>query len=169
MSGVFAPDSDGYADVPLLEGEHIILAQTASVDGKSIWGGQLVLTNQRLLFRPLDMKATEKLLSDGIDLFLPNNLAVLGNVVSKGLDYSSAYQDGLTGAVETTSITGVTAGRDAGLLHPPSLVISMSNGAQTTIGILKSKFTPNISPANNQARDEMIALIQQHRAAGGLT
>lgn len=167
MSGIFAPKSDGYASIPMLDGEQVIRAQTASVDGKSIWGGQLVVTNQRVLFRPLDMKATTKLLNDGIE-FLPDNLAVFGKVVAKGLDYSSAYQDGLTGAVPTSDIVGVDVGDGAGLFHPPSLILSMSTGAQTKVGILASKFSPNISPANAKARDEMIALIRQQLVAGGL-
>jgi hypothetical protein len=167
MSGIFAHKSDGYADVPLLEGEQIIRRQTASVDGKSIWGGQLVLTNQRLLFRPLDMKGTTKLINDGIE-FLPDNLGVLGKVVSKALDYTTAYQDGLPGAVPTSAIASVKAGRNGGLLQPPSLVLTMDNGTRVEIGILKSKFTPNIARSNRVARDEMVQLIKAQMAAGGL-
>jgi hypothetical protein len=167
MSGIFAPKSDGYADVPLLEGEQIIRQQASSVDGKSIWGGQLVLTNQRLLFRPVDMKGTTKLINDGIE-FLPDNLAVLGKVVSKALDYTTAYQDGLPGAVPTTAIGSVGIGRNGGLFHPPSLVLTLDTGNRVEFGILKSKFTPNIAPSNRVARDEMVQLIKAQMAAGGL-
>lgn len=167
MSGIFGPKSDGYVDVPLLEGEQIIRQQTASVDGKSIWGGQLIVTNQRVLFRPLDMKGTTKLINDGIG-FLPDNLGVLGKVVSKALDYTTAYQDGLQGAAPTAAIAGVRVGGNGGLFHPPSLVLTMDTGTQVEIGILKSRLTPNFSTANRLARDELILLISAQRAAGGL-
>ncbi len=167
MSGIFAPRSDGYAPLPLLAGEQIVREQTASVDGKSVWGGLLVLTNQRLLFRPINVKGMDKLIKDGID-FLPESYGVLGKVVGKALDYVEVYQDGTAGAVDVAAIASVTSGKNAGPFHPPSLVVSMTDGAQTEVGILKSKMTPNISPSNNVARDEMIALIQQQLVDGGL-
>ncbi len=154
-------------EVPLLEGEALTRTQTASVDGKSIWGGQLVLTNQRLLFQPLDMKVTTKLLNDGIE-FLPGNLAVFGEVVSKALDYTTGYQGGLTGTVPTTSIVSVGSGKGPGLLHPPSLVLTLDSGTRVEIGILTGRFSPNISSGNAAARDEMIQLIRAQLASGGL-
>lgn len=168
MSGPFAPKAGDYAQVPLLEGERRIREQVATIDGNSLWGGQLVLTDQRLLFQPLDVKAATKLLSNGID-FMPANLAVLGKVVSKALDYTTAYQDGLEGAVPTTAITSVDPGRGPALFHPPSLVLTMDNGNTVEFGILRSKLTPNISPTNTTARDEMVALIRAQLALGGLT
>ena len=167
MSGIFAPKPDGYVDVPLLEGEEIVRRQAASVDGKSIWGGQLVLTNQRLLFGPLDMRGARKLINDGVE-FLPDGLGVLGKVVSKALDYTTAYQDGLAGAVPTTAIASVGPGQNRGLFHPPSLLLTMDNGTRVEIGILESKFTPNIALSNRVARDEMVQLIAAQLAAGEL-
>ncbi|HEU4568933.1 MAG TPA: hypothetical protein VFR99_12930 [Marmoricola sp.] len=167
MSGIFAPKSDGYVEVPLLEGEHMIRQQTASVDGKSIWGGQLVLTDQRLLFRPLSVKGATKLINDGID-FLPDDLGVLGKLVSKALDYSTAYGEGKAGAVATRSIQQVAAGRNAGLFHPPSLVLTLEDGTRVELGILRSRGSANADPRNNAVRDEWLGLIRQHLSPDGL-
>lgn len=160
MTGIFAPKPDGYLDVPLLDGEQMIRQQTASylVDGKAVWGGQLVLTSQRLLFRPLDLNGLSKMAQDGVDL-LPGDLAVFGKVVDKVLDYTTAYGNAKAGAVETSLITSVRAGRDAALLHPPSLVLTMSDGRELEIGILHSIHSPNFLPVNNADRDEMVTAI----------
>lgn len=167
MSGIFAPKPDGYVNVPLLEGEQVIRRATASVDGKSVWGGHLILTNQRLLFRPLDMKGTTKLINDGIEV-LPDGLGVLGKVVSKALDYATAYQDGLQGAVPNTAIAGVEPGEDPGLFHPPSLVLTLDIGTRIEIGILRSKLTPNLWSSNRVARDEIVQLIRNQLSVGGV-
>jgi hypothetical protein len=55
----------------------MIRQQAASVDEKSIWGGQQILTNKRLLFRPLSARAATRLIGDVID-FLPDDPGVLG-------------------------------------------------------------------------------------------
>jgi hypothetical protein len=164
-TGIFAPRPDGYIEVPLLDGERLIRQQTASylVNGKAIWGGQLVLTSQRLLFRPLDLNGLSKIAKDGIEL-LPDDLAVFGKVVDKVLDYSTAYGNQKAGAVATSLITSVRPGRNAGLLHPPSLVLTMSDGRQLEIGILHSLTSMNPLPINNVARDETVAAISAQLA-----
>ena len=55
-------------------------------------------------------------------------------------------------------------GRNAGLMHPPTLVLSFDDGRTLEIGLLKSIGTPNISRANNTVRDEMILAISQQLA-----
>jgi hypothetical protein len=120
----------------------------------------LVVTNQRVLFRPLDVGAAQKMIKEGVR-FLPDELAVLGKVVNKVFDYTVAYGEGLAGGIETSKITGVRPGRNAGLLHPPTLVLSFGNGRTLEIGVLKSIGTPNISPANNLARNELVHGINQ--------
>ena len=160
---------DGYIEVPLLEGEQMVRQQTASylVYGKPIWGGQLALTSQRVLFRPLDGSATSKMIKDGID-FLPDGLAVLGKVADKVFDYSVVYDAGSVGAITTQLITGVRGGMDAGVLHPPSLALTLVDGRTIEIGILKSLGSLNIWHANNTARDEMVASISAQLIANGL-
>lgn len=158
MSGIFRTPSDGYADVPLLAGEQVIRRQTASVGAPSMWGGQLVVTNQRILFRPVDVKGLAELLTEGVSL-LPDGLADLGKLVPKVLDYASAYQDGLAGALPTASITGVRAGRDPQMTAPPSLILGLDTGSTVELGILTSIRTPSIWPGNRTARDDTIELI----------
>jgi len=169
MTGIFGPKPTGYVAIPLLAGEQIVRQQPASylVNGKAMWGGQLVLTNQRLLFQPLDMGAVTKLISEGID-FLPDNLAILGKVVSKALDYTSTYQGKLTSAINSSSIVGVVAGMNASLGHPPSLILTFDNGRRLELGILNSIKSPNFLPANNAARDAMVAAIRAQETVSTL-
>ncbi|NEA36926.1 hypothetical protein [Streptomyces sp. SID13031] len=138
----------------------MIRQQVASymVNGKAMWGGQFALTNQRLLFRPLDTSGVAKMIKDGVE-FLPGDLAILGKVVDKALDYSTAYGDSLAGAINTSEIVGVIRGRNAALSHPPSLVLEFADGRRLEIGVLKSIGSPNFLPSNNSARDEMIEAI----------
>jgi hypothetical protein len=160
---------DGYIDVPLLADEQMVHQQTASylVYKKPIWGGQLALTNQRVLFRPLDPTATSKMIKDGI-AFLPDDLAVLGQVVDRVLDYSTAYGEDTVAAIEAFAISGVGGGMDASLLHPPSLVLTLVGGRTIEIGVLKSLGSANFWHANNTARDEMVAAISDQLVANGV-
>jgi hypothetical protein len=80
------------------------------------------------------------------------------------LDYTVAYGERLAGGIETSRIAGVRNGRNAGLMHPPTLVLSFDDGRTLEIGLLKSIGTPNISRANNTVRDEMILAISQQLA-----
>lgn len=159
MSGIFH-SSGGYVDVPMLEGERIVhqTAATFLIGDTSMWPGKLVLTNQRLLFKPVSLKAISDILKEGIE-FLPGNLAVLGKVVDKVLDYSTAYGDSKAGAVKTSTITGVRPGNNAALIHPPSLILAFGDGRSLAIGIVQALWCPHIWPGNNRARDEMVAAI----------
>ena len=123
-----------------------------------------MLTSQRLLFRPLDLAGVTKLAENGIDL-LPDNLAVLGKIVDKILDYSKAYADGKAGAINTAAIISVRAGREKGLFNPPSLVVATSSGRNVEIGVLASIKSPNPSPKNTAARDAMVQAINEQLQA----
>lgn len=166
MSGIFKAPSDGYVDVPLLSGEQVLRRQTAAYlkGGKSIWGGQLIVTNQRILFRPLDVGAAASMIKDGID-FLPGNLADLGKVVSKTLDYTTAYGERLAGAVGIAEIVSASRGQNASLTKPASLVLRFADGRALEIGVLKGKGYPTFWPANHTVRDEVVSLISHQLAA----
>ncbi len=145
----------------MLEGERILKSCVAAclVRGMPSWGGQLVLTDQRILFRPLDVSAAANILREGIDL-LPDNLAVLGQLVGKALDYSTAYGDALSGAIETARITGVRRGRNASLTRPPTLVLSYEDGHELEVGLLASRSSLNLRPQNSVVRDEMMRAVE---------
>ena len=55
-------------EIPLAPGETIRLEKSAGllVGGKSLVGGELVLTAARLLFQPWDMRAVGTLLAQGL-------------------------------------------------------------------------------------------------------
>ena len=128
----------------LREGEEVLHQQTASANGRSIWGGTLVLTNQRLMFRPLDVGVATAVMSGGGVHLGPKSIAV-----------------------PTSFIEGVEPGSDPGLFHPPSLVLTLRDGTRVVIGICASRFTPNISRRNRTARDHVVELIKAQLTAGG--
>lgn len=102
-----------------------------------------MLTTQRLMFRPLDVGVATAVLGGGGVHLGPKSLAV-----------------------PTSFIAKVEPGRDPGLFHPPSLVLTLRDGTRVVIGIGASRFTPNISGKNRTARDEMVALINAQLADG---
>ena len=57
MTGIFATRSNGYVNVPLLSGEQILRQQEGGYmrGGATLVGGKVVVTNQRLLFRPISI------------------------------------------------------------------------------------------------------------------
>jgi hypothetical protein len=160
---------DGYIDVPLLTDERMVRQQAACylVYEKPIWPGQLALTNQRLLFRPLDLTATSKMTRDGI-CFLPDDLAVLGTVVGGALDYAAVYEEGSARVIHPPTISGVRPGMGASLLHPPSLVLTFADGSTMDIGIVKGMGSANFWHANNTARDEVVEEISAQLVANGV-
>ncbi len=128
----------------LREGEHVLRRQPASADGKSIWGGTLVLTNQRLIFQPLDLGAATAVLGGGA-----------GHLGPQGM------------SVSTDDIRKVEASRDPGLFHPASLVLTLRDRSRVVIGVGAGRFTPNFSRKNAVARDEMVDLINAQLGVHG--
>lgn len=146
-----------HANIPLLAGEKVI-RQVNAAFGHSI-GGLLILTSQRLIFRALEVAGARKLLEYGGST-LPDNLVILGKLVDKELDLSSAYTDTEIGVDHTDSIASVAVGREkSGLFNPPSLVISTADGRTIEFGIVASITTPNFSKRNAAIRDAMVQTI----------
>lgn len=160
MTGIFAARDDGYVDVPLLPGERVLRQQQAAYlkGGQSLVGGMLVVTDQRLLFRPIEVGMASKLLNDGIE-FLPDGLAQLGKLAGKLIGYATDTVNGAAGAVPMATIVAVEPGVDAGA-HPSSLVLTAEDGRRIEIGISASLFTPIWSKKSDRVRDEIVALIR---------
>lgn len=156
MTGIFATRSNGYVNVPLLSGEQILRQQEGGYmrGGATLVGGKVVVTNQRLLFRPISIGVINKLVQDGIEM-LPDRLAQIGKLVSKVLDYADTYTKGLAGAIPVAMITSANPGNRS------SMVLSVDSGRQTNLAIAAS-FWSRIWDVkkNDSARDEMIALIR---------
>ena len=65
---------------------------------------------------------------------------------------------------EYGGVPSVRPGRNAALPHPPSLVLTMSDGRQLEIGILHRMTSMNPLSINNVARDETVAAISAQLA-----
>jgi hypothetical protein len=104
-------------------------------------GGDLVLTNRRLVFTPLETR--------------------LGDMVS-WLDHPPlGSQSGRLGG-----IADVEPGSRGWVLKPPTLVIISTTGARTEIGVLASRFAPNWSRRNRAERDRVVEAIRHALEAG---
>jgi hypothetical protein len=161
MTGVFEPPNEGYVKVPLEEGEQELLRKTAGLiqaQTNSV-GGILVLTNRRLLFRPLDVNKAAAFLKEGLDFF-PNGYAEVGKVASKVIDAVDDAIRSKAGGIGHKAIAGVRTGRGATLIRPPTLYIDTSAGHTVEFGVLRGIGEPNISPRNKPHRDEMVQAIQ---------
>jgi hypothetical protein len=77
------------------------------------------------------------------------------------LDYGETYVGAKAGAIETSTIRGVSAGREGSLSHPPSIVLALSDGRSVEIGILAGVWSLGNSSKNTIARDEIIALVSR--------
>src|ERR1700728_2117143 len=117
MTGVFGGSSGNYVDVPLLEGERIDHRQAATLlsHGVNMVPGQLVLTNKRLLFQPVNYGGLNKLAKLGLPLISGGGGAILGALIAA----ADVIQTGHTGTVPIEQIDSVSVGRlKANLIHP---------------------------------------------------
>ncbi|OLT12274.1 hypothetical protein BJF78_24755 [Pseudonocardia sp. CNS-139] len=113
-------------------------------------GGDLVLTNRRLIFTPLDVRDVVEVLTWGLGKAgapeavtgLPSKI---GGVVSQHVIAGS---------------TSIVSGRDAALNRPPTVFIRSTDGAQVEIGILAERTSMNISPKNPPVREAFIAAVR---------
>jgi len=161
MTGVFQPPDEGYVKVPLEEGEQELLRKTAGLiqAGTSSVGGVLVLTNRRLLFRPLDVSKATKVLKESVD-FLPDGFAEVGKVAGKAIDAVDGAITSKAGGIGYKAITDVRTGRGATVIRPPTLYIETATGRTIEFGVLRGIGEPNISPRNKSHRDEMVQAIK---------
>jgi hypothetical protein len=151
MTGVFGGSSGAYVDVPLLEGEGIIYRRAASLlsHGVNMVPGQLLLTNQRLLFQPVNYGGLNKLIKLGLPLLSGGGGAILGALI----EAAAGYQSNHTGTVPIDQIDSVKVGqKKANPIHPASLLINLKSGRSLEIAIYTSLGT--------------IAFLPQHAVAG---
>jgi len=138
--------------VALLDGEVQIATAVGSWDPgtfRSV-GGNVIVTNQRVIFSPLDVRDVSKVFG-----------WVLGAVgareqLGKGASW-------LTTAIGDVRPLGVTrsarAGSNAKLIKPPTFIVTLEDGTEHVIGILHDRLAMSVDPRNNDARDAIVAAI----------
>lgn len=118
-------------------------------------GGDLVLTNRRLIFTPLDTKdAVEVLIWVLESAGAPGALSGPGRPRDPVQQQESGETSGLRG------MASVSADGGGGWLRPPAIVVAGTDGSTTEIGVLAGRRSMNRDRANVVARDRMLAAIQ---------
>ena len=133
--------------IPLQDGERIVehlFAKTPET------GGELALTDRRLIFAPWRFTALKEMLTAG---FLP---------VAPDPSLPEAVQERqlLSGTVMIANdrIEAAAAGRKAAHYRPPGLRITTSAGS-VEFGILAGPYKRNKAPANTRARDAFVSAL----------
>jgi len=134
-------------------GEHTIASASACTIKRGVaWvGGDLIVTNQRLIFNPWYSSDLAKLTSQGLKFVPVHHAHHVTTVVG------SSPRLGTQAAADTGLITAVSAGQPAGLARPPTIVVERSNRAPLEFGIACSRWTPTRSHQNIVARDRIVA------------
>lgn len=143
----------------LSEGETEILRVVGSKrpGGFTSVGGDLVLTNLRVIFTPLNTGDVSKLLS-----FALGKAGVHGKIV--GLVGNIQDMIGTAapiGAGALSEITSIENGSGGSLFKPPTLIIRGTNGSTTEVGVLARRVSINPSPENRIARDQFMEAARQ--------
>lgn len=133
-------------------------ARTAS--GASIAGGEIILTEEHLVFTPWDMTKTRAFL---VKLLTKAGVPYVG-VVDKLLSATKLLEPI---AIPLTEITGLSPMGRASWGKPPWARVTFADGRQLDVGILAGPRYPNVAAANNDAFDDWVAKLRaQHPALG---
>ena len=146
----------------LSEGEKEVLRVVGSrrPGGLTSVGGDLVLTNKRLLFTPLNTGDVSKLLS-----FALEKAGVDGKIVGLvGRVQDMIGEAAPIGPGALTGIASVESGSNGSLLKPPTLIVTGTDGSTVEVGVLASRRSMNGSPDNVSARDRFLQAVRQQLA-----
>jgi hypothetical protein len=131
----------------LAEGEQELLREVAAVHPGTLqsFAGDLVLTGSRLVFVPLESRKAPPVVSWRLAE------TETGPATGKRRKPKPSSPDVLA---------AVRAGRPATLMAPPTLVLTLGDGATWEIGILAGRRKANRSADNTAARDRAVQAIR---------
>jgi hypothetical protein len=129
------------------------IAETYGAVGH-VTGGKLIVTDQRLIFQPWDMKLAQVLIKYGCKAIGMPHAGAVNYVVGK-----------LVGIVDHTAqgvgdIVDVEPVGKASLINLPKIRVTKSDGYQAEFGVVVSPTTPTISSKNNEVRGELVMLLR---------
>lgn len=158
IKGLAGGSGKSVQPMTLADGEHEltrVVACTVKGGGRPWVGGDLVLTNHRLLFTPLNVKDVAALLSYGLKKAgAPGApIAVVGWVAGQVMP----------GSVDADEIASASAGRSGALLNPPTIKVNLRSGGTLEFGMLAGRMSPNGAKANELVRDQFLRRIQEGR------
>ena len=150
-------NGDGTRTLPIElaagETERLRVVASASPGGVSV-GGDLVLTDRRLVFTPLNVRGVVDVLAWGL------GKAGAPDVIA-GIPGKLREKVGDPAATELAGITAVERGGDASWLKPPTVVVTGDDGTRFEIGILAARGRANIARVNNVARDRVLTAVRE--------
>jgi hypothetical protein len=114
-------------------------------------GGDLVVTNQRVVFTPLETADAVVVLTWGLRKAGAPKTAT--DLVGKLGD--------LVKQTDLGGIVAVAAGSDGGTFKAPTLLLTGHDSTRTEIAILAGRLKRNGDPANRVARDAMVEKISE--------
>ncbi len=121
--------------------------------GRGQVGGQLLVTNRRLLFGPINTAMAQAIVVGGADL-----AGVPGAGIIK--DLLAAYEPLKKKQVFLRHVDNVEPHGDGGLFSPPGLRITTVTAETIDYGIVRSTTTPSVHPGNRAVRDQAVAVIR---------
>lgn len=147
---------DPYVEAPIPPGESVVGTWTGSGIRKiPITGMKVILTNKSLILSPLDLSGAVKL----FELFskFVKEFELPLAVVKEGLEQTQLQK---VISIPLDAIRSATAGNGPQLFRPPTVLITMDDGSQYLIGILRAILSANIDPRNTPPRDEFLKALQ---------
>ena len=120
-------------------------------------GGDLVLTNFRVLFTPLNTGDVAKLLAFGLGKAGVNGKIV--GLVGKVQDMVGVAAPIGPGAI--ADIVRIEAGTNGSIFKPPTVIVRGTDGNSNEIGVLGGRLFQNGDPRNTIARDDFLEAARQ--------
>ena len=145
----------GFDQSPLEESE---VVKGVFYGGRGQVGGQLIVTNRRLLLGPINVALARAFVEGAGDL------AGVGWVAHvKGL--LDAYEPLKKREIWLRHVVSVEPKGSSSLLAPPKVRLLLATEEVLEWGVVKSTSTPNFSKENEVARDRCVATIRSAIAA----
>lgn len=115
-------------------------------------GGDLVVTDRRVVFAPLNVTDVVQVLSWGLaKAGAPSGAEKLPIKVGELVGQPS----------DAGQLTTAEAGRPATLTRPPEVILADDKGNKVPFGVLAGRTKLNRDPANTVARNQLVALVNE--------
>jgi hypothetical protein len=145
----------GRSSVPVQLGageiERLRVVAAALFAGMSKVGGDLIVTNQRIMFTPLNTTDVSALLRAGLKATdAPSGSSALVGWLQRQVDETAEALD---------DVVTVRAGDDGNWLKPPTVIFGLADGRSIEFGVLASRMSANGSAKNRTARDQLVGAL----------
>lgn len=160
MTGLFSNAGNlfrgaGRGSVPVQlrtgEIEKFRVVAAALVAGVSKVGGDLVVTNRRVMFTPLNTADVNALLRAGLKAAdAPGGSSALVGWLQRQVDGAAAALD---------DVVTVRSGRDGNWLQPPTVIFGLADGRSIEFGVLAGRMVATGSSRNRTVRDQLVAAL----------